>query len=140
MRVLIDTCVIIDALQNREPFSIDSEKIFVYAANKVFNGYISAKSLTDIYYLVHKLTHSKEQTKEIINSLLMLFNILDTKAIDCKKALLSTVSDYEDAVMIESAKSNEIECIVTRNENDYVNSSVKIYSPKQFIDFFNVVN
>jgi len=134
MRVLIDTCVIIDTLQDRKSFSEDSKNIFLYAANNLFNGYISTKSVTDIYYLVHKSTHSNEAAKEILNKLFKLFDILDTEGIDWKKALLSSTSDYEDAVMIESAERSEIDCIVTRNEKDYSNSPVKVYTPKQFID------
>ena len=37
MRALIDTCVIIDALQNREPFAEDAQKIFLAVANKRFS-------------------------------------------------------------------------------------------------------
>ena len=57
MRVLVDTCVIIDALQSRAPFSEVAQKLFIYSANKQFEGYITAKSVTDIYYLTHRLTH-----------------------------------------------------------------------------------
>lgn len=43
MRVLVDTCVIIDALQSRAPFSEVAQKLFIYSANKQFEGYITAK-------------------------------------------------------------------------------------------------
>lgn len=36
MRVLVDTCVIIDALQSRVPFAEAAQKIFIYSANKQF--------------------------------------------------------------------------------------------------------
>lgn len=49
MRVLVDTCVIIDALQSRVPFAEAAQKIFIHSANKHFEGYITAKSVTDIY-------------------------------------------------------------------------------------------
>ena len=49
MRVLVDTCVIIDALQSRAPFSEAAQKLFIYSANKQFEGYITAKSVTDIW-------------------------------------------------------------------------------------------
>ena len=51
MRILIDTCIIIDALQNREPFNKNAQEIFLLAANRKFDGFITAKSVTDIYYL-----------------------------------------------------------------------------------------
>ena len=48
MRALIDTCVIIDALQNRQPFSADAQSIFLLAAQKQLDAYVSAKAITDI--------------------------------------------------------------------------------------------
>ena len=50
MRAVIDTCVIMDAIQNREPFAEDAKAIFRAAANKWFAACITAKSVTDIYY------------------------------------------------------------------------------------------
>ena len=35
MRVLVDTCVIIDALQSRVPFSEAAQKLFIYSANNL---------------------------------------------------------------------------------------------------------
>ena len=49
MKALIDTCIIIDALQSREPFKDDAQKIFLSAARKEFDGYVTANSITDIY-------------------------------------------------------------------------------------------
>lgn len=134
MRALIDTCVIIDALQNREPFSEEAKQIFLAVANKQTVGYISAKSVLDIYYLTHRLTHSDDETRKILKILFALFDILDTTELDIRQALSSGISDYEDAVMCETAKRCDIDCIVTRNQKDYAKSEIKVYSPKEFID------
>ena len=133
MTAIIDTCIIIDALQKREPFFDDAQKIFLAVANKDVIGYISAKSVTDIYYLTHRATHSDEQTRKILNTLLGLFHIVDTTAIDCRKALSSEITDYEDAVMCETALRSEMDCIVTRNEKDYRKSEMRIYTPSEFL-------
>ena len=69
MRVLIDTCIIIDALQSRVPFAEAAQKIFIHSANKQFEGYITAKSVTDIYYLTHRLTHSDAETSPSMYSI-----------------------------------------------------------------------
>ena len=137
MKVLLDTCIIIDTLQNRIPFSHASNEIFMMAAENKCEFYISAKSITDIYYLTHKITHSKEATKNIIRKILMLFNILDTTADDCKNAIYSETNDYEDAVMIESALRESFDCIVTRNIDDYKNDSIIIYKPDDFVNLIN---
>ena len=134
MRALIDTCVIIDALQNREPFAQEAQQIFFTVANKHATGYISAKSVLDIYYLTHRSTHSDEATRKILKTLLGLFDILDTTQLDCRQALSSDISDYEDAVMCETAKRCDVDCIVTRNQKDYAKSEVTVYSPAEFLE------
>ncbi|MBQ4100051.1 MAG: PIN domain-containing protein [Oscillospiraceae bacterium] len=140
MRVLIDTCIIIDALQSRVPFSEVAQKIFIYSANKRFEGYITAKSVTDIYYLTHRSTHSSIETRKILSKIFTLFTLLDTTSLDCKKAISSDISDYEDAVMIETAVRSEMDCIVTRNTKDYAKSPVKVYEPSAFLNLLDTEN
>lgn len=134
MRALIDTCVVIDALQNREPFAEEAKQIFFAVANKQVVGYISANSVLDIYYLTHRSTHSDDFTRKILKTLFGLFDILDTTQLDCRQALSSDISDYEDAVMCETAKRTDVDCIVTRNLKDYAKSEVTVYSPKEFLE------
>ena len=134
MRVLIDTCVIIDALQSRIPFAEAAQKIFIYSANKQFEGYITAKSVTDIYYLTHRLTHSDMETRKILSKIFTLFHLLDTTSLDCRKAISSKIGDYEDAIMMETAIRSEMDCIVTRNLKDYVKSSIIVYEPSAFLE------
>ena len=134
MKILIDTCVIIDALQARKQFNEDAEKVILAVAQNKCEGYITAKSVTDIYYLIHRCTHSDSETRNIISKVLMIINILDTTGIDIKKAMLSEMSDYEDAVMVETALRENVDLIVTRNIKDFVKSKVKVKTPKEFID------
>lgn len=140
MRVLIDTCVIIDALQSREPFKDDAEKIFILAANKRFDGFITAKSVTDIYYLIHRATHCDKDTRKILSNLFVIFEPIDSAGLDCLKAISSEISDYEDAVMSETALRTGMEYIVTRNIKDYVKSAVSVCTPKDFLDLFEQNN
>ena len=134
MRALIDTCIVIDALQNREGFCDDAHKIFIAVANKRFMGFLSAKSVTDIYYLTHHYTHSDKDTRTVLNTLFQLFELIDTAGMDCRRAISSDISDYEDAVMVESAVRSGIDCIVTRNIKDYDKSPVPVYLPSDFLE------
>ena len=133
MRVLFDTCVILDALQAREPFREGAEKLFLAVANERINGALTAKSITDIYYLTHRLTHSDQRTREILMNLLSLFDLVDTTGNDIRQALLSEISDYEDAVMVEAAVREELDFIVTRNQHDYRKAACKIVSPDELL-------
>ena len=134
MKVLLDTCVVIDALQKREPFSEDAQNIFLAVANWKIEGYITAKSVTDIYYLTHRLTHSDAATRDILNKLFSLFGILDTTANECREAVFSDVTDYEDAVMIMTAEREKMDYIVTRNIRDYAKSKVPVLTPAELIN------
>ena len=134
MIVLLDTCVIIDVLQDRQPFSEAAKKIFIAVANKQIEGCITAKSVADIYYLTHKATHSNEKSREILAKLFTLFSLLNTTGDDCKNALFSPIADYEDAIMVETAKNAGIDYIVTRNIKDYSKSPVKVTSPAEFLE------
>jgi len=134
MRVLFDTCVIVDALQNREPFYKHAQELILLAANNTVIGCITAKSVTDIYYLSHHYTHSDKTSRELLNKIFAIFEVLDTDGIDCKKAIPSPVSDYEDAVMIETAVRTETDCIVTRNQADYTKSPLPIYTPQELLE------
>ena len=133
MRVILDTCIIMDAIQNREPFAEDAKNIVRAAANKWFTGCITAKSSTDIYYLTHRCTHSDKDTRAILTKLFILFDVVDTAGMDARKAISSQVSDYEDAVMIETAMREDADCIVTRNIKDYSKSPVPVYEPAEFL-------
>ena len=125
---LFDTCIVLDVLQKREPFFDDAHKLFLAVANRRIKGCLTAKSILDIFYLFHRQSHNADETRKSISALLKLFELLDTSAIDCRKALLSGISDYEDAVMTETAIRERVDCVVTRNLRDYRNSSVTILS------------
>ncbi len=133
MTAVIDTCIVIDVLQNRKPFSKAALDIFLAASNRKFTGVLTAKSIMDIYYIIRRSLHDEQKTRAAVNKLFVLFDIADTFSADCRIAMSSPTSDYEDAVMIETAKRIGAECIVTRNLSDYGKSSVTVFSPEEFL-------
>lgn len=133
MRALIDTCIVIDALQAREPFAEDAQQIFLAVANKRVMGFLTAKSAADIYYITHRHTHNDRDTRRVLSTLFNLFDLLDTAGMDCRRAVSSELTDYEDAMMVETALRCGVDCIVTRNLKDYERSPVQVYSPSAFL-------
>ena len=133
MNVLLDTCIVMDFLQNREPFSLAAKSIFRAAATDWFTGSITAKSAADIYYLTHRCTHSDKESREKLNQLLTILGLLDTTSDDVFHAISSPVSDFEDAVMIETAQRSRMDCIITRNTKDYAKASLPVYTPDEFL-------
>ena len=133
MRAVVDTCVVLDYLQNREPFFDDALNIAIGRANREYEAYITASSMTDLYYIVHRSTHSAEETHRIISTLTLLFGLVDTYAEDCINALHNGMPDFEDAVMSESAYRINADCIITRNIRDYAKSKVPAVTPAEFL-------
>lgn len=134
MKALLDTCVVIDLLQKREPFFESSRKLFLCIANKQVEGCITANSVTDIYYIMHKYGHSTNVARKSLETLFKLVRIVDTTGTDCRKANLSSIVDYEDAVMIETAVRERMDIIVTRNIQDYSNSPIRVFTPEQALE------
>lgn len=137
MRALIDTCVIIDALQEREGFAENARNIFLSCANNRFIGCVSAKALTDIYYVMRKFSRSEADARSVIGKLATLFEIVDTQSIDLKKAIPSPAPDFEDAVMIETAARCELDAIITRNVSHFAPSPVAVLTPARFLDLLS---
>ncbi len=136
-RVVLDTCVILDALQRREPFWHDAAALFRAAANNEYEGIVTAKSMTDIYYLMHRHTHGIEESKSVINRLAQLFVVADTAADDILLALTYDMSDFEDAVMVATAMRVQAHYIVTRNERDYKSSPIEVIRPERLLDMLS---
>ena len=133
MRAVIDTCVVVDVLQSREPFCKEAQSIFLLCANRQFEGFLTAKAITDIYYLTHRQTHSDKATRDVLTKLCALFVLLDTTALDIRKAISAEISDFEDAVMVETAVRSGADCIVTRNTKDYAKAQIAVCTPEEFI-------
>ena len=141
MRAILDTNVIVDALQRREPWFHDSAVIFHAIANKQVTGCLTAKQIADLHFFSRKQFKGEEnvdaKARQIIGKLLALFETIDTLGIDCQNALGINNGDYEDAILIESAARAGVDCIVTRNPAHYKGSSVQVYAPDEFVCVIN---
>lgn len=133
MKALIDTCVIVDILQKREPFCHAAMEILLSVSNRKCAGILTAKAITDIYYILRRSIHNEEDVRKLLRILFTLFEVNDTFSADCKLAVDSPIKDYEDAVMIQTASRIGADCIVTRNLKDYQLSPLPVFSPEQFL-------
>jgi len=131
MRVLIDTNVILDILQNRQPFFNDSYDALQVALNK-YSVYISATTVTDVVYITRKAFNNCSDQKKALTDFFAQFRICSVKNRQLKQAFSSVMSDFEDAVQAFCAKKYHISYIITRNTKDYKLSPVKAIEPADF--------
>lgn len=136
-RVLLDTNVILDVLQHREPWCADGEKIFQAIAQKQISGSITAKQAADIYYFSRRQFLGEEnadaKARKVMSKLFYLFELTDSLGSDCLNALMLENNDYEDAMLITSAERAGMDYIVTRDPKHFKNSPVRTLSPKSFL-------
>lgn len=75
MKIMCDTNVIIDVLLEREPFIEESYKVLKRCEEHKIDGFVSASSVTDIYYLVRKYTHSTDLAYKAVGKLLEIAKV-----------------------------------------------------------------
>jgi predicted nucleic acid-binding protein len=137
MKILIDTNVIIDILEHREPFFKDSYKVIQLSLEGKLEAVMSVGAVTDVYYIINKGIRDSTKAREKIVGLTTLIRICDTFAVDITAALPMNISDFEDAVVSAIAKREKADYIITRNGKDFTNSPVPAISPAQFLHKFD---
>lgn len=97
MQVLIDTNVVLDFLQEREPFVEDAAKLFEKIDAGEIEGFIAATTITNIYYIVRKAVGIVAAQDAIIQILTDLYICpVDRSVIE--QAIALNFRDFEDAV------------------------------------------
>lgn len=133
MRVFIDTNVIIDLLAKREPFYIESQKIFSLSDTNEIELIVSSLSLVNTYYILNDVMKIKDarlilgKFKVLVQSSDLNDKIIELALNDIK------FRDFEDGVQHYSALESQCQLIVSRNLKDFKNSKIPVLSPKEFI-------
>ena len=133
MRVLIDTNIILDITLKRKPFVENSTKLLQILEERDVEIFLSATTITDIYYILRK-AKGKATALSVIKNLLQFIEIASVDKRVILQALESDFADFEDAVQENSAKNENISIIITRNEADFKNSNLEIYTPEAYLE------
>lgn len=133
MKILIDTNVIIDVLLNRESFVDHSSAVLKLCESNSYQGFITATTITDIYYILCKNITDKSLLYNALEKLLSIVEICDVTRHNVFNAMKLRESDFEDAIQSDCAKSIGADYIVTRNTVDFRNSKIKAITPSEFL-------
>ncbi|HCF29885.1 MAG TPA: DNA-binding protein [Cyanobacteria bacterium UBA11049] len=132
MRVLVDTNIVLDALLEREPFFRDAKALLKAIENHQIQGYITATTLTDIFYIARK-NKGIERARLDVSDLLALMQICTVDRSILETAVSSNLSDFEDAVQLACAVSNNLNAIATRDAQGFVDVSMQILSAGELL-------
>lgn len=136
MQILIDTNVVLDVLLNRTPYSANAEQILRISDSDV-QKFISASSVTDIFYIARKELKDKTLAINLIKRLLKIIHVANVSEQEIILALDSNWSDFEDSVQNSVAQSHNFDMIITRNKKDFSKSNIQIETPSEFMQNWN---
>ena len=134
MNALIDTNVLLDVLTEREPFYKDSAVIWSLAEENCIQGYISAISVNNVYYITRKLK-DKKTAGTLVDKILKDFNVI-ALTYEILKLARTIDADYEDLIQYFSALQKGCDYIITRDPNGFPKKGIKIIKPTIFIKKF----
>ena len=136
MKILLDTNIILDVFLSREPNIKSAEKIFELIYQEKAEGYATANSITDIYYVTAKRLGDKP-TREALRNLFNLLEIINVDGDDCVRALNFLISDFEDALIVVCADKVDIDYIIT-NDKEFLRVDSELASVINAEDFLKL--
>lgn len=131
-RVLLDLNVILDVLQQREPFFENSARVLALAETGVIQGMVSAHSITTLFYLYAK-AQSADAARVAIADLLQFLSIATVAQKTIEQALALPYKDFEDAVQMVSSLHAGADYVVTRNVADFKMGPLPAIMPAEFL-------
>lgn len=133
MKALIDTNIVLDYLLQREPFFQDADQIFQAINTGQVTGYVTATTLTDIFYISRKHTRSVEQARQAVLETLTAMAICSVDRTVLESAFNSGLADFEDAVQIFSAVAQGLDAILTRDAQGFLSSPIPVFSVQELL-------
>lgn len=124
MNLFFDTNVILDYLIPTNSFHEEASKILKAVFAGKANGFISAHSMTDIFYISRKY-FSLEDRRQFLLLIASTFQIIAENRDDFL-AVLNTENffDLEDGLQMRCAENAKLDYIVTENLKDFKTSKV----------------
>ena len=110
----------------------DAVKLISLVEAGEYKGYTSSLIFTNTYYIQRKLKDHKTSIN-FLKKLRLIVTVLNVDDRIIQKALESGFPDFEDAVQYYTAVENKIDYILTRNTEDYKKSTIKVYTPSEYI-------
>ena len=129
MRLLIDTNVVLDVWLRREPFLAASARILDTVISGRETGLFCSSSVTDLYYVGRKEL-SESLVRSQLSGLIDHLELTPVLGSQVRRALRSSMRDFEDAVLDESAWESKADYIVTRNPRDFARGRVTAITPE----------
>ncbi len=130
MRAFLDTNVLIDLLTERPPEGVEAVKLLAMQDLGDVELWASAKSFTDMFYVMRKENPSEVVQQAFIDSLEYL-QVCELGCEDIRAAAERKWTDFEDCLIDVCAEKIRADVLLTRDKDGFKQSRLKTASPKQ---------
>ena len=132
IHALLDTNVVLDALLDRTPWNIQANAIWQAQLDKQFVAYVTATTLTDIFYISRRYG-GLEKAWRLVHAVLNQLSVISVGPRELQLATRLAGSDFEDNLQIACAMLMQLDVIVTRNLSGFSVDNVQILTPQQLL-------
>ena len=131
MKLLIDSDVVFDVFQRRQPHYNASNAVLKIARRGTVAGAVASHTLANLFYM-----HGKPSLPFIGESLLPYIGVCAGDAHQTGVAMRAGMGDFEDALQAAAALEWKAAFIVTRNTKHYRKSPIPAITPKAWLNRF----
>ncbi|MDO4400016.1 MAG: PIN domain-containing protein [Coriobacteriia bacterium] len=134
MRALLDTNIVYDILCKRPHDNEALTQLRIMHAFGDVELWVSAKSFTDLFYLMRK-DIGTEAAHDLLEDCLTWLHACSIDEEDLKHALEARWHDFEDSLVNVCAEKTGSDYLVTRDEKGFRNSPIPHGSASAFMEF-----
>lgn len=133
MKLFIDTNVVLDLLQYREPWVHDTLVLFQLAKEKRVELIVTDLTFVNVVYIAGKNV-DKKKLNETLVGLKKYLSIVPIGDACIEQALSGDYADFEDAVQCFAAKREKVDYILSRDEKGFYMSEIPVMNVTEFLN------
>lgn len=133
MIALLDTNVLIDYFDQREPFFKDSVRLKAMSLFGDIDLWATSNCFTDLFYVLNKSADSAV-IQQAIQASKGYLNICSVDADDIYRATAEQWRDFEDCLLYVCALKIKADYIITRDLNGFKQSKIPCLAPSEFLE------
>jgi predicted nucleic acid-binding protein len=132
MKILLDANIALDVLLERQPFYVSGIKVLSLSRGGI-ELFLSASTVTDIYYIIRKQLKDKAAALTLLKNLLASVEIAAVTNNEIHRAIDLNWSDLEDAVQYAAGETIAVDYLVTRNISDFTVIGFPVVTPDELL-------
>ena len=134
MRLLVDTNVFLDFLLKRDEQCKYALEFFIWCRQNKNQTYLTSMSLRDIEYIAMRSLHDKRKANIVLADTYSLCSkVIGVSADAAISSIYEDYQDYEDELMIQTAKEELLDAVITNNVKDYKDRGIPVFTPEEIV-------